>query len=126
MVKQGVKGRTHLPHFRGRTQVIKAYAALNLYLTAIHRLRSYLTGGSCHAPQGLQKPRHQAKADHRRQNYTAAHQQHLDYHLAADQGLIVGQRNPGKYGVGANRVARNQYPVGAQPLHIHRERLGFT
>ena len=84
VVKQGVKGRAHLPHFRGRTQVIKAYAALNLYLTAIHRLRSYLTGGSCHAPQRLQKPRHQAKADHRRQNYTAAHQQHLNNHLAAN------------------------------------------
>ena len=89
VVKQGVKGRAHLPHFRGRTQVIKAYAALNLYLTAIHRLRSYLPSGSCHAPQGLQKPRHQTKADHRRQNYTAAHQQHLNNHLATDQGFII-------------------------------------
>ena len=89
VVKQGVKGRSHLPHFSGRTQVSKAYAALNLYLTAIHRLRSYLPSGSCHAPQRLQKPRHQAKADHRRQNYTAAHQQHLNNHLAADQGFII-------------------------------------
>ena len=89
VVKQGVKGHAHLPHFRGRTQVIKAYAALNLYLTAIHRLRSYLTGGSCHAPQGLQRPRHHSKTGHRCQDHTAAYQQHLNNHLATDQGFII-------------------------------------